>query len=152
LKVYFFPILWVLVVGPALAAAFGGFAHGLDYFTYVSVGQIVFVIPFSAMFAGLVVITDRDFGILRELLVAPTGSRSRRSLRHAHSGDRRDPVRPLRGDLPARHAPRRGEAIRAAVAMDALRRRAAVCAHGWTQRRGRRAPCRGSQVPGRGCR
>jgi ABC-2 type transport system permease protein len=67
------PILWVLVVGPALAAAFGGFAHGLDYFTYVAIGQIVFVIPFSAMFAGLVVIADRDYGILRELLVAPIG-------------------------------------------------------------------------------
>jgi ABC-2 type transport system permease protein len=65
------PVLWVLIVGPALAAAFGGFARGFDYFTYVAVGQIVFVIPFSAMFAGLVVITDRDFGILRELIVAP---------------------------------------------------------------------------------
>lgn len=65
------PVLWILVVGPALAAAFGGFAGGFDYFTYVAIGQIVFIIPFSAMFAGLVVITDRDYGILRELLVAP---------------------------------------------------------------------------------
>jgi ABC-2 type transport system permease protein len=65
------PVLWILVVGPALATAFGGFANDLDYFTYVAVGQIVFIIPFSAMFAGLVVMTDRDFGILRELLVAP---------------------------------------------------------------------------------
>ncbi len=37
----------------------------------IAIGQIVFVIPFSAMFAGLVVITDRDYGVLRELLVAP---------------------------------------------------------------------------------
>jgi ABC-2 type transport system permease protein len=65
------PVLWVLVVGPALANAVGGFARGVDYFTYVSVGQIVFVLPFSAMFAGLIVMQDRDFGILRELLVAP---------------------------------------------------------------------------------
>jgi ABC-2 type transport system permease protein len=65
------PILWVLVVGPALARAFGGFARGVDYFTYVAIGQIVFVLPFSAMFAGLIVMQDRDFGILRELLVAP---------------------------------------------------------------------------------
>lgn len=40
----------------------------------IAIGQIVFIIPFSAMFAGLVVIQDRDFGILRELLVAPTGA------------------------------------------------------------------------------
>lgn len=65
------PILWVLVVGPALASAVGSFATGVDYFTYIAVGQIVFVLPFSAMFAGLVVMNDRDFGILRELLVAP---------------------------------------------------------------------------------
>ena len=64
------PVLWVLVVGPALARAFGGFSH-VDYFTYIAIGQIVFIIPFSAMFAGLVVIQDRHFGILRELLVAP---------------------------------------------------------------------------------
>ncbi|HYB28638.1 MAG TPA: ABC transporter permease [Solirubrobacteraceae bacterium] len=64
------PVLWVLVVGPALARAFGGFSH-VDYFTYIAVGQIVFIIPFSAMFAGLVVIQDRYAGILRELLVAP---------------------------------------------------------------------------------
>ncbi len=65
------PILWVLVVGPALAHSVGGFARGVDYFTYIVIGQIVFVLPFSAMFAGLIVMTDRDFGILRELLVAP---------------------------------------------------------------------------------
>jgi ABC-2 type transport system permease protein len=65
------PVLWVLVVGPALARAFGGFAGHLDYFAYIAIGQIVFVLPFSAMFAGLIVMNDRDFGILRELLVAP---------------------------------------------------------------------------------
>jgi ABC-2 type transport system permease protein len=65
------PVLWVLVVGPAFASAFGGFASKVDFFTYIAIGQIVFILPFSAMFAGLVVITDRDMGILRELLVAP---------------------------------------------------------------------------------
>jgi ABC-2 type transport system permease protein len=69
------PVLWVLVVGPALARAFGGFSH-VDYFTYIAIGQIVFIIPFSAMFAGLIVIQDRNFGILRELLVAPIRRRT----------------------------------------------------------------------------
>jgi ABC-2 type transport system permease protein len=65
------PVLWILIVGPALAAAFGGFAQGYDYYSYVCVGQIVFILPFSAMFAGLNAMFDRDWGILRELLVAP---------------------------------------------------------------------------------
>ncbi|HEY3903892.1 MAG TPA: ABC transporter permease [Streptosporangiaceae bacterium] len=65
------PVLWVLVVGPALTRAFGGFAHQVNYASYVSLGQIVFILPFSAMFAGLTTMFDRDWGIMRELLVAP---------------------------------------------------------------------------------
>ena len=66
------PILWVLVVGPALARAGAGSTDpNVDYYPYVAIGQIVFILPFSAMFAGLTVINDRNVGVLRELLVAP---------------------------------------------------------------------------------
>ena len=65
------PVLWVLVVGPALTRAFGGFAQHVNYTSYVSLGQVVFILPFSAMFAGLTTMFDRDWGIMRELLVAP---------------------------------------------------------------------------------
>jgi ABC-2 type transport system permease protein len=65
------PILWVLVVGPAMAKALGNFAPGTDYYTYVAVGQIAFLVPFTAMFSGTTVIADRLFGILPELTVAP---------------------------------------------------------------------------------
>ena len=65
------PVLWVLVVGPALTRAFGGFTHQVNYTSYVSLGQVVFILPFSAMFAGLTTMFDRDWGIMRELLVAP---------------------------------------------------------------------------------
>jgi ABC-2 type transport system permease protein len=65
------PILWVLVVGPAMAKALGNFTPGTDYYTYVAVGQIAFLVPFTAMFAGTTVIADRLFGIMPELTVAP---------------------------------------------------------------------------------
>ena len=66
------PILWVLVVGPALARAGAGSTDpDVDYYSYVAIGQIVFILPFSAMFAGLTVLNDRNVGVLRELLVAP---------------------------------------------------------------------------------
>ena len=66
------PVLWVLVVGPALARAGAGSTDpDVDYFAYVAIGQIVFILPFSAMFAGLTVLNDRNVGVLRELLVAP---------------------------------------------------------------------------------
>jgi len=65
------PILWVLVVAPALDTALGGFNPDIDYFTYLAVGQVTFLVPFTAMFSGINVIVDRQFGITRELLVAP---------------------------------------------------------------------------------
>lgn len=70
------PILWILVVGPALASSLGSFSPGVDYYTFIAVGQIAFLVPFAAMFNGINVIVDREFGVLREILVAPV----RRSL------------------------------------------------------------------------
>jgi ABC-2 type transport system permease protein len=65
------PILWVLVVAPALASSRGEFNPGVDYFTFLAVGQVAFLIPFTAMFNGINVIVDRQFGVLPEILVAP---------------------------------------------------------------------------------
>jgi ABC-2 type transport system permease protein len=65
------PILWVLIVGPALADSLGSFNPDVDYFTFIAVGQVAFLIPFTAMFNGINVIVDREFGITREVLVAP---------------------------------------------------------------------------------
>jgi len=65
------PVLWVLIVAPALADALGDFSPGVDYYTYAAVAQIVLLVPFTSMFAGINVIVDKDFGILRDFLVAP---------------------------------------------------------------------------------
>jgi ABC-2 type transport system permease protein len=65
------PVLWVLVIAPALADALGGFSSDVDYYTFVAVSQACFIVPFTSMFSGINVIVDKDFGILREFLVAP---------------------------------------------------------------------------------
>jgi ABC-2 type transport system permease protein len=65
------PVLWILIVGPALADSLGSFSPGVDYYTFIAVGQVAFLIPFTAMFAGINVIVDKEFGVTRELLVAP---------------------------------------------------------------------------------
>jgi ABC-2 type transport system permease protein len=70
------PVLWVLIVAPALADALGDFAPGVDYYTYAAVGQIVLLVPFTSMFAGINVIVDKDFGVLRDFLVAPIQRRT----------------------------------------------------------------------------
>jgi ABC-2 type transport system permease protein len=65
------PVLWVLVVLPALDTALGGFSTGVDYFTFAAIGQVAFVVPFTAMFNGINVLVDKEFGITRELVVTP---------------------------------------------------------------------------------
>lgn len=65
------PALWILAVAPALSHALGSFSRGVDYFTFLTVSQVVFLVPFTSMFSGLNVLVDKDRGILRELLVAP---------------------------------------------------------------------------------
>jgi ABC-2 type transport system permease protein len=65
------PILFATVIAPALQTAFGAARSGLDYTAYVSVGTVGLLVPFTAIFAGLGVIVDRESGAQRELLAAP---------------------------------------------------------------------------------
>lgn len=65
------PILFALVIAPALAKMVGHVAGGLDYVTFVSVGTVGLLIPLSCTFAGIGVIVDRESGARRELLAAP---------------------------------------------------------------------------------
>jgi ABC-2 type transport system permease protein len=65
------PILFALVIAPALKAALGGLHSHIDYTAFVSVGTVGLLVPLATTFAGLSVIVDRDSGAQRELLAAP---------------------------------------------------------------------------------
>ena len=65
------PVLWILVIAPSLDAALGSFNPNVNYFTFICLSQVAFIVPFTSMFSGINVIVDKDFGILREFLVAP---------------------------------------------------------------------------------
>src|SRR5215470_1252353 len=65
------PILFALVIAPALQNALGGLGTNLDYTAFVAIGTVGLLIPLTAIFAGLSVIVDRDSGAQRELLAAP---------------------------------------------------------------------------------
>jgi ABC-2 type transport system permease protein len=65
------PILFAVVIAPALTTALGGLHTSLDYTAYVSIGTVGLLVPLTAVFAGLSVIVDRDSGAQRELLAAP---------------------------------------------------------------------------------
>jgi ABC-2 type transport system permease protein len=62
------PLLFALVIAPALARMIPG---GADYSTFVIVGTVGLLIPLTCTFAGIGVIVDRTGGARRELLAAP---------------------------------------------------------------------------------
>jgi ABC-2 type transport system permease protein len=65
------PVLFALVIAPALNKVIGSFRPGLDYVSYVAIGTIGLLVPINTMFAGLGVIVDRLEGAQRELVSAP---------------------------------------------------------------------------------
>ena len=65
------PILFALVIAPALKEALGGLKTHIDYTAFVSIGTVGLLIPLTTIFAGLSVIVDRSEGAQRELLAAP---------------------------------------------------------------------------------
>jgi ABC-type multidrug transport system permease subunit len=62
------PVLFALVIAPALKTALHTWA---GYETYVAIGTIGLLVPLNTFFLGLGVIVDRDSGARRELLAAP---------------------------------------------------------------------------------
>jgi len=63
------PILWLLIMGTGLRAAFN--VHGISYTHFIFPGIIVMNLIFAAMQSTISIIWDREFGFLREILVAP---------------------------------------------------------------------------------
>jgi ABC-type polysaccharide/polyol phosphate export permease len=62
------PILFALVIAPALKTALHTSA---SYESYVAIGTVGLLIPLNTFFLGLGVIVDREMGAQRELLAAP---------------------------------------------------------------------------------
>jgi ABC-2 type transport system permease protein len=65
------PLLFALIVAPALGNTVAGPGQHTSYMTFVALSGAGLLIPLNCMFAGLGVLTDRQHGALRELLVAP---------------------------------------------------------------------------------
>jgi len=70
------PLLFLVILGTGLSSALrgagsGGFRGGLDYTTFIYPGIIGMAVLFSSIFSGMSIIWDREFGFLKEVLVAP---------------------------------------------------------------------------------
>jgi ABC-2 type transport system permease protein len=69
------PLLFLFVMGTGLSSVVntGG---GLDFRTFLFPGVLAMSVLFSAAFAGISLVWDREFGFLREMLVAPVSKGS----------------------------------------------------------------------------
>jgi ABC-2 type transport system permease protein len=70
------PLLFLVILGTGLSSALrgaggGGFRGGIDYTTFIYPGIIGMAVLFSSIFSGMSIIWDREFGFLKEVLVAP---------------------------------------------------------------------------------
>ena len=66
---FFQPLLWLVIFGSGMR--FSGTIGDLTYQQYIFPGIIGQTLLFTSMFMGISVIWDREFGFLKEILVAP---------------------------------------------------------------------------------
>lgn len=64
------PVLYLLVLGYGLSPIFRRSGAG-NYVQFIAPGIISMTVLFSAMFSGIALLWDRQFGFLKETLVAP---------------------------------------------------------------------------------
>ncbi|WP_242454022.1 ABC transporter permease [Bailinhaonella thermotolerans] len=70
------PVLWLLVLGTGLSALVPSGPGGVDLRTFMFPGILAMTVMFTAMFSAASIVWDREFGFLREMLVAPVSRAS----------------------------------------------------------------------------
>jgi len=66
-----FPLLFLFVFGSGLSSRMGFLGAGVDFIQFIFPGIIGMTILMSSFMAGISVVWDREFGFLKEVLVAP---------------------------------------------------------------------------------
>jgi len=66
------PVLFLFVLGTGLSGlASHGLPSGIDFKTFIYPGVLAMSVLFTAIFSAASIVWDREFGFLREMLVAP---------------------------------------------------------------------------------
>lgn len=68
------PVVWLFIMGSGFSSVFS--FGGVSYTNFLAPGVIGMVILFTSIFSGVSVIYDRQFGFLKEILVAPVSRTS----------------------------------------------------------------------------
>lgn len=65
------PLLFLFVLGSGLSSVTGASTGGVDLRTFIYPGILCVSVMFTAIFSAATIVWDREFGFLREMLVAP---------------------------------------------------------------------------------
>ncbi|HET6818246.1 MAG TPA: ABC transporter permease [Mycobacteriales bacterium] len=65
------PVLFLFVLGTGLSTITTGSTHDVNLRTFMYPGALSMAVLFTAMFSAASIVWDREFGFLREMLVAP---------------------------------------------------------------------------------
>jgi len=65
------PLLFLFVLGSGLEQLSSASTHGVELKTFIYPGVLCIAVMFTAMFSAASIVWDREFGFLREMMVAP---------------------------------------------------------------------------------
>ena len=65
------PLLMIVIFGEGFGRSVDTFEEGINYRQFIYPGVIAMMVLTTSVFAGITIIWDREFGFLREMLVAP---------------------------------------------------------------------------------
>ena len=68
-----FPLIFLVIFGAGFGRVIGSLAPGVDFIQFMYPGIVAMTVLTSSLMAGVSVVWDREFGFLREVLVAPIG-------------------------------------------------------------------------------
>ncbi|TFH36773.1 MAG: ABC transporter [Dehalococcoidia bacterium] len=67
------PLLFLVIFGAGFNRTIGAMAPGVDFVQFIYPGIIAMTVLMNSVMSGLSVVWDREFGFLKEILVAPLG-------------------------------------------------------------------------------
>ncbi len=70
------PLLWLIIFGAGFGSSFGGPGSSTNYINFLAPGILGMTMLFTSVFSGMSVMFDKEFGFLKEILVAPVSRTS----------------------------------------------------------------------------
>ena len=65
------PLLFLIIFGAGFSRIIGALTPGVDFIKFIYPGIVAMTVLMTSVFSGLSVVWDREFGFLKEVLVAP---------------------------------------------------------------------------------